>query len=66
MWKVGLRDALRQALIDEGLHKVQAWTQRYRVATVAWPTEPLDPFCNTNTIEDLADAERLAALDDPA
>jgi molybdopterin-guanine dinucleotide biosynthesis protein A len=61
-----LRDALRQALVDEGLHKVQAWTQRYRVATVAWPAESLDPFFNANTLEDLAEAQRLAALDDPA
>jgi len=66
LWKVGLRDALRQALVDEGLRKVEAWSKRYRIATVAWPTEPLDPFFNANTLEDLAEAERLAALDDPA
>jgi molybdopterin-guanine dinucleotide biosynthesis protein A len=66
LWKAGLRDALRQALVDEGLRKVEAWTQRYRVATVAWPAEPLDPFFNANTVQDLAEAERLAALDDPA
>jgi molybdopterin-guanine dinucleotide biosynthesis protein A len=66
LWKVGLRDALRQALVDEGLRKVEAWTQRYRITTVAWPAERLDPFFNANTLEDLAEAERLAALDDPA
>jgi molybdopterin-guanine dinucleotide biosynthesis protein A len=66
LWKVGLRDALRHALVDEGLRKVEAWTRRYRVATVAWPAEPLDPFFNANTLEDLAEAERLAKLDDPA
>jgi molybdopterin-guanine dinucleotide biosynthesis protein A len=66
LWKIGLRDPLRQAIVDEGLRKVEAWTQRYRVATVAWPAEPLDPFFNANTLEDLAEAERLAALDDPA
>jgi hypothetical protein len=27
------------------------------------PTEPFDPFFNTNTTDDLAEAERLAALD---
>ena len=37
------------------------WTGRYRIATVAWDAEPLDPFFNANTIEDLAEAERLAA-----
>jgi molybdenum cofactor guanylyltransferase len=66
LWKVALRDALRHALVDEGLRKVETWAQRYRVATVAWPAEPLDPFFNANTLEDLAEAERLAALDGPA
>jgi molybdenum cofactor guanylyltransferase len=66
LWKVGLRDALRRALVDEGLRKVEAWSHRYRVAMVAWPTEPFDPFFNANTLQDLAEAERLAALDDPA
>jgi molybdopterin-guanine dinucleotide biosynthesis protein A len=66
LWKVELRHALRQALVEEGVRRVGAWTQRYRVATVAWPAEPLDPFFNVNTNEDLAKAERLAALDDPA
>ena len=65
LWKVALRDALRQALVVEGLRKVGEWTGRYRVATVAWPAEPLDPFFNANTVEDLAEAERLAAIDDP-
>ena len=66
LWKVALRDALREALVVEGLRKVQGWTARYRVATVAWPDEPLDPFFNVNTVEDLAEAERLAALEGPA
>jgi len=32
-------------------------------ATVTWPTTPLDPFFNANTMDDIAEAERLAALD---
>jgi molybdenum cofactor guanylyltransferase len=62
LWKVALRDALREALLVEGLRKVQGWTGRYRVATVAWLADPVDPFFNVNTVEDLAEAERLAAL----
>jgi molybdenum cofactor guanylyltransferase len=64
LWSVALRDALRQALVVEGLRKVDDWTGRYRVATVVWPAEPLDPFFNANTIDDLAEAERLAAIED--
>jgi molybdopterin-guanine dinucleotide biosynthesis protein A len=30
---------------------------------VTWPAEPLDPFFNANTVDDLAEAERLAELD---
>jgi molybdopterin-guanine dinucleotide biosynthesis protein A len=63
LWKVNLRDELRHALIDEDVRKIDRWTARYPLATVTWPTTPLDPFFNANTVEDIADAERLAALD---
>jgi molybdopterin-guanine dinucleotide biosynthesis protein A len=65
LWSVALREALREALVVEGLHKVDEWSRRRRVATVAWATEPVDPFFNVNTAQDLAEAERLAAIDDP-
>jgi molybdopterin-guanine dinucleotide biosynthesis protein A len=64
LWHVGLREDLRHALVVEELRKIDRWTARYRLATVDWPTEPLDPFFNANTVEDIADAERLAALDE--
>jgi molybdenum cofactor guanylyltransferase len=63
LWSVALRDDLRHALVMEDVRKVDRWTARYRLATVSWPTEPLDPFFNANTVEDLVEAERLAALD---
>jgi molybdopterin-guanine dinucleotide biosynthesis protein A len=64
LWRVALRDALHEALVVEGLRKVDGWTARYRVATVAWPAEPIDPFFNANTADDLAEAERFAAIED--
>jgi molybdopterin-guanine dinucleotide biosynthesis protein A len=63
LWRVSLRDELRHSLVVEDIRKIDRWTARYRLATVSWPTEPLDPFFNANTVEDIADAERLAALD---
>jgi molybdenum cofactor guanylyltransferase len=63
LWSVRLRDELRQALVVEGLRKIDRWTARYSLATVSWPTSALDPFFNANTIEDIAEADRLAALD---
>lgn len=62
LWSVELRHDLRRALVDEDLRKVSAWTARYRTAVVDWPIEPIDPFFNANTAEDLSEAERLAKL----
>jgi molybdopterin-guanine dinucleotide biosynthesis protein A len=66
LWSVALREALREALVVEGLRKVEAWTARRQVARVEWPSEPFDPFFNANTVSDLAEAERLAAIEDRA
>ena len=63
LWHVGLREELRHALVVEDIRKVSRWTARYRLATVTWPAQPLDPFFNANTVDDLAEAERLAELD---
>jgi len=63
LWSVALRDELRHALVDEDIRKIDRWTARYKLATVTWQTEPLDPFFNANTMDDIAEAERLAALD---
>jgi molybdopterin-guanine dinucleotide biosynthesis protein A len=63
LWNVAMRGAMRQALITEDIRKVSRWTQRYKIATVEWPSIPLDPFFNANTIDDINQAEQLAALD---
>lgn len=62
LWRVDLREELRHALVTEELRKIDRWTARYRTATVIWPAEPVDPFFNANTIEDLAQAEHLATI----
>jgi molybdenum cofactor guanylyltransferase len=63
LWSVSLREELRHALVVEDVRRIDRWTARYRLATVIWPVSPLDPFFNANTVEDVAEAERLAALD---
>jgi molybdenum cofactor guanylyltransferase len=63
LWSVGLREELRHALVVDDIRKIDRWTARYRLATVEWPTTPLDPFFNANTMDDIAEAERLAMLD---
>jgi molybdopterin-guanine dinucleotide biosynthesis protein A len=63
LWSVALRKELRHALVVEDIRKIDRWTARYRLATVTWSVEPLDPFFNANTMDDIAEAERLAGLD---
>jgi molybdopterin-guanine dinucleotide biosynthesis protein A len=63
LWSVSLREQLRHALVVEDIRKIDRWTARYRLATVTWPATPVDPFFNANTAEDIAQADRLAALD---
>jgi len=63
LWSVVLREELRHALVVEDVRKIDRWTARYRLATVTWPTKPLDPFFNANTMDDIAEAERLAVMD---
>ena len=61
LWPVALRGDLRNALVAEGLRKIEAWTARHGVAVADWPAVPIDPFFNINTPEDAAEAERIAA-----
>jgi molybdopterin-guanine dinucleotide biosynthesis protein A len=63
LWSVALREELRHALVVEDIRKIDRWTARYPLATVEWPVDQLDPFFNANTVDDIAAAERLAALD---
>ncbi len=60
IWPVELREDLRRALLDEGLHKIEIWTARHGVAIADWPAEPVDPFFNVNTPDDAARAAELA------
>jgi molybdopterin-guanine dinucleotide biosynthesis protein A len=61
LWPLALRADLRRALIEERVHKIEAWTARHGVAIADWPAAPVDPFFNVNTPEDAAAAARMAA-----
>lgn len=54
LWPLRLADELRRAVVDEDMRKIDAWTERYKVAHVDWPARPFDPFFNVNTPEDVA------------
>jgi molybdopterin-guanine dinucleotide biosynthesis protein A len=61
LWQVALREDLRHAVTVEDLRKIEVWTARHGVAPADWPTEPVDPFFNVNTPEDVAKATEFAA-----
>jgi molybdenum cofactor guanylyltransferase len=61
LWPVRLREALRHALVEEGLRKVDVWTARYKLAVVPFSDQPIDPFFNANRPEDLELAAALLA-----
>src|ERR1700738_1431164 len=61
LWPVRLREDLRHAVADETVRKVDVWTARHRLATVPFPSEPIEPFFNANRPEALATAEALLA-----
>jgi molybdopterin-guanine dinucleotide biosynthesis protein A len=62
LWPMALREDLREVLTREGVRKVGELDARFTLAVAEWPAAPVDPFFNVNTPDDVAEAERLAAL----
>ena len=50
-------------VVVETVRKVDMWTARHRLATVPFPSEPVDPFFNANRPEDLTTAATLLATE---
>jgi molybdopterin-guanine dinucleotide biosynthesis protein A len=63
LWPVRLREDLRRAVLVETVRKVDVWTARHRLATVHFPSDPIDPFFNANRPEDLTIAAALLATE---
>jgi molybdenum cofactor guanylyltransferase len=59
LWPIRLAEDLRNAMVEDDIRKVDVWTARHRLVEVDFPTDPIDPFFNTNRPDDLAEAERL-------
>jgi molybdenum cofactor guanylyltransferase len=62
LWPVSLRDDLRAAMAKDGLRKVDAFRRRFPCSVVHWPADPVDPFFNLNTPENLTEADHLAVV----
>lgn len=59
LWPCRLAQDLREALIEEGIRKVDEWTARHKLAVVPFETYPYDPFFNANRRQDLNEAETI-------
>jgi molybdopterin-guanine dinucleotide biosynthesis protein A len=60
LWPVSLRHDLRHSLVERGMRSIREWLNDHGHAEVSWPVDPIDPFFNINTPEDLSHAESLA------
>lgn len=63
LWPVRLAGALRTAVAEEGVRKVDLWTGRFRLAYATFDTGNGDPFFNINRPEDLDAAAALMESD---
>jgi molybdopterin-guanine dinucleotide biosynthesis protein A len=61
LWPIAMRHELRHAVTEQGIRKIETFTQQHRRVTIAWPATPVDPFFNINTLDDLTEANRLIA-----
>jgi molybdopterin-guanine dinucleotide biosynthesis protein A len=57
IWPVNLFAALKVAMIDNGVRKIDDWTSGYNMKTVKFEFRKIDPFFNINRPEDLQYAE---------
>lgn len=62
LWPLALRGALRSALTDSEIRKVDTWTAHYRMAKAVYQSDSVDPFYNINTPEDLEQAEKIPVV----
>ncbi len=61
LWPLALRADLRRAVTEEGVRGVEVFTARHGIAIADWPDQPVDPFLNVNTSDDVAKAQAIAA-----
>ncbi len=59
IWPVNLAPALRNAMVEDGIRKIDQWAARYHVAVVEFGTNSIDPFFNINSPEDISLAQSM-------
>jgi molybdopterin-guanine dinucleotide biosynthesis protein A len=66
LWPVRLAAELQRAVVEHDVRKVEAFTDRFKVARVAWPQAPYDPFFNVNAPEDVVRLDMILSGTLPA
>ena len=59
IWKISLKSDLRNALVDDGVRKIDDWTKHYKVAYVNFESDNIDPFFNINDKGSLEEARKV-------
>ncbi len=63
LWPMSVKDKLENAIENDGLRRVGQWFENQNVVRVDFPVSdaanPIDPFLNINTADDLALAEKM-------
>ena len=62
LWPVQIVRSLREALFLKGLRQVGSFAELFPRQIVFWEDEPVDPFFNINTAQDLRRAERIHSV----
>ncbi len=63
LWPVSLRHDLRHALLEGNMRRAGDWARLHGYAEASWPVDPVDPFFNINTPDDVTAACLLAQRD---
>ena len=53
LWRVSLASELRKAIEEDEIRKIDAWTSNYSVYYQDFDADPIDPFFNINSENDL-------------
>ena len=62
LWDVTLAEDLERALFERGVRKIDLWTSTINGVIEDFNTDPVDPFFNVNTPDELVIAQEGAHL----
>tara|TARA_Y100001960_G_scaffold289225_1_gene328915 strand:- start:1266 stop:1937 length:672 start_codon:yes stop_codon:yes gene_type:complete len=61
LWPINWRNQLRDALLNQGIKKIDLFTKSLPLAIAEFSVDPFDPFTNINTPADLISTNKILA-----